>query len=124
MSVTEARYLETERRLFAKMAERLELGADVVSYSQFMENPKSLEADIILLRTSKLFVVCLPEILGALEEFRRKNSGSAIIASVLDHNAFDVLTSRPDLVNMVDAGAATNDHELLRKGAEVLERIS
>jgi hypothetical protein len=124
VSVTEERYLENEKKLFARMAERLGAESDALSYSQFVNGPKSVEADILLLRTSKLFVVSFQEILGALESFRRENSHSAIIVSVLDAHAFDALSSRPDLVNMIDSGAVANDPELLRKGAEILERIS
>ena len=124
VSVTEERYLGNERRLFAKMAERLQTSAEAISYAQFLASPESVKADIILLRTSKLFIVSFPEILHALEGFRRANPKSAIIVSVFDPHAFNALTSRPELANLVDTGAATNDHELLRKGAEVLERLA
>lgn len=124
VAVTESRYLDNERRLLSKMAERLQTSAEAVSYEQFLSASESLGADILMLRTSKLFVVSFPEVLDALEAFRRANPRAAVIASVLDARAFDVLTSRHDIVNLVDMGAATNDHELLRKGAEVLERLA
>ncbi len=106
------------------MAERLQTCADAISYDTFTSSPESVQADILLLRTSKLFVVSFPEILDALESFRKANPHSAVIVSVFDPHAFNVLTSRPEIVNMVDTGAATTDHDLLRKGAEVLERLA
>ena len=124
VSVTEGRYADTERRLLARMAERLQTTSKVVSYSQFTQNPESADGDILLLRTSKLFVVNLPEIVQALEVFRDRNPGSAVIASVLDARAFDVLTSRPDIVNMVDACMATNDHDLFMRGTRILEQLA
>ena len=124
VSVTEERYVDNERRLLARMAERLQTTAKVVSYSQFTKNPESADGDILLLRTSKLFVVNLPEIVRALEVFRNENPGSAVIASVLDGHAFDVLTGRPDIVNLVDACMATSDHDLFMRGTLILEQLA
>jgi hypothetical protein len=122
--VTEDRYIQNQAKLFARLAEAIGAEHKLIPYSEFLTSRAPLKGDVLLLRTSKLFITALPEILSSIEQFRKDNPHSAILACILNESAFDAFSSRPGLVNVIDAGVIDNDMDLLRKGAEVLERLS
>jgi hypothetical protein len=121
--ITEERYLANESKLFTHTASLVGAVPQVLSYSQFLSAPQEPSPDILLMRLSRLFVFSFLKIRASLEGFRGTNPRSVVIASVIDPNALDALSSRTDLVNHLDPGALREDVELLRKGAAILRSM-
>ncbi|MFN7991543.1 MAG: hypothetical protein U0R44_05275 [Candidatus Micrarchaeia archaeon] len=94
----------------------------VISYPEFFSGPP--KADILILRSSRVFGLRTAALVESLERFRKENPGSALIVSafesmVLDRLAplaesgcIDHLTSRPP-----------DDRELLRLGAGIHSKL-
>jgi hypothetical protein len=84
-----------------------------------------IEADVLILRSSRYYEQRTSELLGALESFRKANPKCAVILCAFTGSV--VRAAGPLLesgvVNCIDS-YPPNDFELLRKAADVLERLA
>jgi len=96
----------------------------VLKYSEFFDG-KSLQADILVLRSSRLFPYRIPELVRALKCFRAENPKSAVILCVFDPCAERGAKQLAEtgVVNLIDDDPP-NDFELLRMASAVLERLA
>lgn len=95
----------------------------VMEYSEFFS--KGARADVLILRSSRLFEVQTKELKGALLRFREENPKSAVIVS-----AYTPSVAR-ELLSLADSGVVDavlmdppNDFEMLRMAADAIGRRS
>ena len=98
--------------------------SSVLKYSEFFDG-KATEADVLVLRSSRLFPYRIPELELALKRFRAENPKSAVILCVFDPCAERAVMQLAEtgVVNLIDDNPP-NDFELLRKASAVLERLA
>jgi hypothetical protein len=96
----------------------------IMPYSQFYQSDSLPPADVLLLRSSRIFRHRLRELTQNLGSFRRANPRSAVLLCVFDDHEADSVAglSKSGVVNAVYTDPP-DDLGLLRKAADVLERL-
>ena len=96
----------------------------VIPYSEFY-NGRLPPADVLLLRSSRIFAHRLPQLKGVLGDFRRENPKSAVLLCVFGEHEVNAALGLAEqgLVNVV-YDDPPNDFALLHKAATVLERLA
>jgi hypothetical protein len=119
---------EDESCLMSCMFE--DLGANtksmVLGYPSLFTDANALVADVLILRSSRLFEFSMDKVKQSLEMFRKNNPDSAVIV------CYAIEQYEEKIIPLVDSGLANTiqqtltlsvtDHDLIRVGAEILER--
>jgi len=124
--VTEESNLRSESKLMPYLFQRT--GASslsrVLGYSKFYDFPGEIAADLLILRSSKLFPIHLDKLHRALDAFRTPNPGAVTIISLLDISllsCFEQFAS-VGLINHVETTLA-DDPALIKTGLEIIGRM-
>ncbi|MBU0527596.1 hypothetical protein KKE92_03890 [Candidatus Micrarchaeota archaeon] len=124
--VTEESNLRSEAKLMPHFFQRTGASSSskVLGYSHFYDCPEGITADILILRSSKLFPLHLGKLHKALEAFRGPNPKAAAIISLLDTSLLSCFEhfASAGLVNFVETTLA-DDPALIKAGLEILERM-
>jgi len=83
-------------------------------YDEFLSNPDKIRADILVLRSSKLFPQMLDKLTSAISTFKENNPESKVVAVLIDGNLAPVFKKMG--VDRVENGV-TDEYELLRNMA-------
>jgi hypothetical protein len=96
----------------------------VMPYSQFYQSDGLPPADVLLLRSSRIFMHRLAALTRNLGSFRRANPHSAVLLCVFDEREADSVSglSKSGVVNAVFTDPP-DDLALFRKAADVLMRL-
>ena len=124
--VTEESNLRSESKIMPYLFQRLGASSSsrVLGYCGFYDSPGEIAADLLILRSSKLFPLHLAKLHKALEAFRAPNPKAAAIVSLLDISllsCFEQFVSA-GLVNQVETALA-DDPSLIKAGLEIIERM-
>jgi hypothetical protein len=98
-------------------------GSGPVPYSDFFSKP--LKADVLILRSSRVFSMKPKALLDSLERFRKDNPSSAVIVLTFEHHVIEKLVplSASGVVNMIESRPPCDDLALLRMGGEILRKL-
>ncbi len=123
--VTEESNLRSESKLMPYMFQRTgaSSASRVLGYCGFYDQPGQIKADLLILRSSKLFPIHLGKLHKALEAFRAPNPKAAAILSLLDISllsCFEQFVSA-GLISHVETSLA-DDPTLIKAGLEIIGR--
>lgn len=94
-----------------------------IGYSDFFASPQ--QADILILRSSRVFSLMTDALLDSLRRFREGNPKSAVIVCAFEFSIVDKLQPLREagVVNAVECRPPGDDNALLRAGALILEKL-
>ena len=118
--VTEARDLPLESVVMPHLfsAAGVHKDSKVISYAEFFSTDQEVEkADILILRSSRLFAMRPTDLLDSLKRFRRSNPNSAVVVCVFDSRDLANLQPLKDsgVINVINQ--TSPDDQALMKGA-------
>ncbi len=125
MIVTDDRDLNIERVVTNIVLESAGAGnrSCPIGYSDFFSVPQ--QADLLILRSSRVFSLMPDALLSALKRFREANPKAAVIVCAFEFNIVDKLQPLKEagVVNMVECRPPSDDNVLLRAGAAIMQKL-
>lgn len=116
--VSEESALKADSWIMPHFFRKISAGKDsrVIAYQQFLSEPEGIEADILILRSSKLFPQIADRLKECLQKFRSRNPEAVVVLSVLDPRL------QPKMVEFMDSGLAQHFNTNMEDYMELLER--
>ncbi len=125
MIVTDDRDLNIERVVTNIVLETAGAGkrSCPIGYSDFFSAPQ--QADLLILRSSRVFSLMPDALLSALKRFREANPKAAVIVCAFEFHVVDKLQPLKEagVVNMVECRPPSDDNTLLRTGAAIMRKL-
>lgn len=123
--VTDDRDLNIERVVTNIVMESAGAGAQSrpIGYSDFFSSPQ--HADILILRSSRVFSLQTDALLASLEQFRKENPRSAVIVCSFEFHILQRLQPLEDagVINSIESRVTIDDNALLRLGACAYQKL-
>jgi hypothetical protein len=123
--VTDDRDLNIERKVTNIVMEDAGARNDSgpIGYTEFFSSPPP--ADILILRSSRVFSLHTDNLLSSLERFRRDNPKAAVVVCTFEHRIMERLQPLADLgvVNLIESRPPCDDHALLCTGADIFRKL-
>ena len=123
--VTDDRDLNIERKVTNIVLEDAGAGSESgpIGYSEFFSSPPS--ADILILRSSRLFSLNPERLVSSLNRFRQDNPKAAVMVCTFEHSVIARLEplEKAGVVNLIEARPPCDDHALLQVGAGILGKL-
>jgi hypothetical protein len=93
-----------------------------VSYSEFFDSPPP--ADILILRSSRIFSLQGDQLISSLEKFRKENPKSAVIVRSFECAIINKLQPllEAGVINSIET-RPPEDHQLLAMGAAIFQKL-
>jgi hypothetical protein len=111
--------------LRAGVFENAKLGgkSDVITHTAFFSGP-DIDADVLIVRSSRIFEFYFEDLEKALRGFRAQNPKAAVVLCAFSEIVCERALPLADagVVNLIEP-YPPNDYELLRRAAQILERI-
>jgi hypothetical protein len=122
--LTDERDLRFERVVLPHLFERVGADGTVLSYPDFFSEAGKTCADILILRSSRIFSYSMDELVRSLGVFRQNNPKSAVIICSYDQSVAEKLLSLLDggIINAVES-RPPEDISLMFMGEEIFGRL-
>jgi hypothetical protein len=93
-----------------------------VSYSEFFDSPP--QAEILILRSSRIFSLEPRKLIGSLERFRSENPKSAVIVCAFENSVISRLQPllESGIINAIETHPP-DDRQLLAMGAAIFQKL-